>query len=50
MSASYEGYGGIHWITPGFVWKMDDRIGQEYTLKAHSFLIRTAFDLFDGIL
>jgi len=34
MSASYEGYGGIHRITPGFIKRMDDRISQEDTLKA----------------
>jgi hypothetical protein len=34
MLASYEGYGGIHWVTPGFIWRIDDSIGQEHTLKA----------------
>jgi hypothetical protein len=37
MSATYEDYGGIHWITPGFIWRMDDRTGQERTLKALPF-------------
>jgi len=34
MSATYEGYGGTHCITPGFIWEMDVRIRQEHMLKA----------------
>jgi hypothetical protein len=43
MSAMYEGYGGTHCITPGFIWEMDIRIRQEYTLKALLLICLTEF-------